>query len=116
MNEKEYKRIWGATELFLRRRGYRITLKQLEEVMPDIDMIVDEPTGLLVKVALVIHEAVEIEEVRRETGKWQHPRDYYDEVRRRTGEIVMKPHLKACAMEEFYLRGRRPIYESPGKL
>ena len=101
-SEREFKHIWNTAELFLRRRGYNITLEQLNEVLfPNIEMVVTEPTDFKAKVALVIHEAVEVEEIYRKTGKWQNPRDYYDEWERKD-VVIIEPHTRASNISRLY--------------
>ena len=89
------KKIWDEAEKQLRQHGYSITLQQFEDLFIDFYDLVADFDEFSDKVMAVVHEAVEAEEVKRETGKWIPPRDYYDEVLRKTGKIVVEPHLKA---------------------
>lgn len=104
--EWEFAKIWEEAKGHLRKHGYSITLTQLEEAMPDIRLVASEPTDFEGKVKLLIHEAVEVEEIQRKTGKWMNPRDYYDQVREKTGKIEIGPHVKAEEIEARYPSNR----------
>jgi len=104
VNRKQFLKIWNEAKKHLRKCDYKITLKQLENVMPDIEILETEPTTFKGKVRLLIHEAVECEEVKRKTGKWMNPRDYYDEIMLKEKRMEIKPHVKAERIERKYAR------------
>jgi hypothetical protein len=92
--EEEYLKIWKSAEEDLRRHGYTITLEQFENIFGSFSDLVADYEDFQDKVMLVVHEAVEAEEVKKITGKWILPRDYYDEMYK-VGKVVLEPHRKA---------------------
>lgn len=92
---EEYNKIWKAAEEQLRKHGYSITLEQFENIFGSFSDMVADYENFQDKVMLVVHEAVEAEEVKKITGKWILPRDYYDEIGVKTGKVVVEPHLIA---------------------
>jgi uncharacterized lipoprotein len=81
-------RIWRRAESFLREHGYTITRDQLEEIIPDWSVQAWEYKTFKERVAYVIHECVEIEEVSRVARRLISPREAPEAIRLKAHEIT----------------------------
>jgi DNA-directed RNA polymerase subunit RPC12/RpoP len=92
---REFDAVWAEAEKQLRKHGYTITKEQFLKLYEPWLADILEIESFQDKVLFVVHEAVEAEEVKRLAGRWVLPRDYYEEVKRKTGKTVLEPHIKA---------------------
>jgi hypothetical protein len=92
---REFDAVWAEAEKQLRKYGYTITKEQFLKLYEPWLAEIFEIESFQDRVLFVVHEAVETEEVKKLAGRWIHPRDYYEEVERKTGKAVLGPHLKA---------------------
>jgi len=90
LSAEELDRIWTEAEKFLREKDYTITRSDLEEIIPDWG--VEAATYLTFKerVAYVIHESVEIEEVSLVARRLIDPRLAPEPVATKAHEIATK--------------------------
>jgi len=88
LTPEEQNRVWRRAESFLREHGYTLTREQLEEIIPDWSAEAWEYKTFKERVAYVIHEAVEIEEVSRVARRLVSPREVPETIRMRAGEIA----------------------------
>jgi len=92
---REFDAVWAEAEKQLRKYGYTITKEQFLKLYEPWLADILEIESFQDRVLFVVHEAVEAEEVKKLAGRWVLPRDYYEEVKRKTGKTVLEPHIKA---------------------
>jgi len=97
LSSEEINRIWTRAERFLRQHGYSLTREKLEEIFPDWTIEAAGYKTFKDRVAFVIHEAVEIEEVSRVARRLISPREAPE-------PIASKAHEVAERMEREYKR------------
>jgi len=97
LGKEELKRLWAAAEKFLRAHGYTLTRAELENIIPDWGLEALKYASFKEKVGYVIHEAVEVEEVKRAARRLIDPRMAPEPVR-------LRAHDKAEEMQKEWMR------------
>jgi len=91
------RRVWHQAEAFLRKYGYAITYEEFWQVFGGYwEMEMEMYRTLREKTAFTIHEAVELGEVKRMTGKLMLPADA-------PKAVLDEAHRRAEIMERKYL-------------
>ncbi len=90
LSPAQMNRIWNTAEVFLREHGYTITREEFESIIPAWDLEAVDYKTLKERVGYVIHEAVEIEEVRKMAGRLVSPREVPEPVASRAHEIATR--------------------------
>ncbi|MFB0523166.1 MAG: hypothetical protein ACETV1_05325 [Candidatus Bathyarchaeia archaeon] len=100
LTAQELDRISAEAFRFLREKKYTITRKQLEEIIPDWGVEAVGYDTFRERVAYLIHEAVEVEEVSEVAMRLIDPRLAPEAV-------AMKAHQKAEKLQKEYLKAQK---------
>jgi hypothetical protein len=93
--------IWNEIENFLRKHGYKITKEELDYFIPLPKRALKYTKEQFYNiVAFYIHEAVELEEVKRKIGKF--PK--WEDVAYFVVEKYPETHLKAIRLHKLYFK------------
>jgi len=97
LSKQELTRTWTTAQTFLRKHGYTLTRDELETIIPDWGVEAWQYKNFKERVGYVIHESVEIEEVKKAARRLVDPRMAPEPVR-------LAAHEKAETMQKEWLR------------